>query len=274
MRERLIVVSRSPESTSGAGRPASAPVRGRRAGARPRRAPPWRPARPRRGSAAGAASPLRGGAALAPTRSMWSSTSSRVMRPPGPVPVIEAGSRPCSLTSRRTTGESSALEVGIGRRRRRGASAARARGRVLAPAPRRRARPRARRAARRRSRLGLGSASAAGSASARALPAGSAACSGLGGGRLGGGSRTVADHRDHGADRDRLALLGADLGDRAGDRRRHLGVDLVGRHLEQRLVLGDGVADLLEPLRDRALGDGLTELGKGHVGHTGSSLNR
>ena len=45
------------------------------------------------------------------------------------------------------------------------------------------------------------------------------------------------------------------------DRRRHLGVDLVGRHLEQRLVLGDLVADLLEPLRDRALGDGLAELG-------------
>src|SRR5262249_59186494 len=32
--------------------------------------------------------------------------------------------------------------------------------------------------------------------------------------------------------------------------------DLVGRDLEQRLVGGDGLAFLLEPLRDRPLGDG------------------
>ena len=44
------------------------------------------------------------------------------------------------------------------------------------------------------------------------------------------------------------------------DRRRHLRVDLVGRHLEQRLVGVDVVADRLEPLRDRALGDRLAEL--------------
>ena len=47
----------------------------------------------------------------------------------------------------------------------------------------------------------------------------------------------------------------------------HLGVDLVGGDLEQRLVGGDRVTDLLEPLRDRALGDGLTELGKRDVSH-------
>ena len=93
------------------------------------------------------------------------------------------------------------------------------------------------------------------------------------GGR-GGGAVAVADDGDHRADLDRLALLDADLGQRAGHRRRHLGVDLVRRHLEQRLVGGDVVADLLEPLRDGALGDGLTELGQGHVGHAGSSRSQ
>src|SRR5699024_7845046 len=47
----------------------------------------------------------------------------------------------------------------------------------------------------------------------------------------------------------------ADLGDGGGD----LGVDLVGRDLEQRLVDVDGVADALEPAGDGALGDGFTE---------------
>ena len=40
---------------------------------------------------------------------MWASTSSRVMRPPVPVPVMAPGSRPYSLTRRRTTGESRRL---------------------------------------------------------------------------------------------------------------------------------------------------------------------
>ena len=54
------------------------------------------------------AAPARPGAVgVAPTLSMWSSTSSRVMRPPGPLPLIAAGSSPCSLTRRRTTGDSS-----------------------------------------------------------------------------------------------------------------------------------------------------------------------
>ncbi len=39
-------------------------------------------------------------------RSMWSSTSSRVIRPPGPVPTRSSGFSPCSATRRRTTGES------------------------------------------------------------------------------------------------------------------------------------------------------------------------
>ena len=43
--------------------------------------------------------------------------------------------------------------------------------------------------------------------------------------------------------------------------RRHLGVDLVRRQLEERLVHVDVLAFLLQPLQDRALDDGLAELG-------------
>ena len=70
-----------------------------------------------------------------------------------------------------------------------------------------------------------------------------------------------------GADVDGLALGHADLRERSRHRRRDLRVDLVGRHLEQRLVGADVLTDRLEPLRDRALGHGLTELGQGHFGH-------
>ena len=44
--------------------------------------------------------------ALAVPASMASSTSSRVMRPPGPVPAMASTSRSFSWTSLRTTGES------------------------------------------------------------------------------------------------------------------------------------------------------------------------
>src|SRR5436190_1278741 len=47
----------------------------------------------------------------------------------------------------------------------------------------------------------------------------------------------------------------------AGAGARDLGVDLVGGDLEQGLVLGDGVAWLLEPLRDRPLVDRDAHLG-------------
>ena len=59
---------------------------------------------------------------------------------------------------------------------------------------------------------------AAGSAAARAAP------------------RLAADPREHRPDLDRLALLDEDLRDDARAGARHLGVDLVGRDLEQRLV--------------------------------------
>src|SRR5690606_30844276 len=94
------------------------------------------------------------------------------------------------------------------------------------------------------------------------------------GGRLGGGRGGAgADERQDGADLDGLVLLDQDLLERAGDRRGDLGVDLVGRDLEQRLVDGDVVTDLLEPARHGALGDRLAQRGQrdlGGVAATGS----
>src|SRR5262249_13607934 len=52
-------------------------------------------------------------------------------------------------------------------------------------------------------------------------------------GRSAGGATDLPELRPDG---DRLALLDEDLRDRPGCRRRHLGVDLVSRDLEQRLV--------------------------------------
>jgi len=87
---------------------------------------------------------------------------------------------------------------------------------------------------------------------------------GLGRGGLGRGRRGLgagrADARDHRPDLDGLTLLREDLGDDALAGARHLGVDLVGRDLEQGLVPGDRLARLLQPLRDRALGDGHAHL--------------
>ena len=93
-----------------------------------------------------------------------------------------------------------------------------------------------------------------------------------GAGRRGGFSFvTRVDDRDLGVVRHRGAFLGQDLGEDALERRRDLGVDLVGDDLEERLVLVDVVAGLLEPFPDRALGDALTELGHRHLRHVRSS---
>ena len=78
-----------------------------------------------------------------------------------------------------------------------------------------------------------------------------------------------ADHGDDAVDRNRLAFLRANLGEHAGGRRRNLGVHLVGRDLEERLVALDRVADLLDPADDRAFGDRLAHLRHHDVGcHT------
>ena len=57
-----------------------------------------------------------------------------------------------------------------------------------------------------------------------------------------------------------VAFRHEDLGHRARDGRRHLGVDLVRRQLEERLVDLDLLALLLQPFQDRALDDRLAEL--------------
>ena len=59
----------------------------------------------------------------------------------------------------------------------------------------------------------------------------------------------------------RLAVVGDGAAGGCG----HLGVDLVGRDLEQRLVGVDVVADLLQPAGDRAFRDRLPQLGHRHV---------
>src|SRR6267154_1218927 len=66
------------------------------------------------------------------------------------------------------------------------------------------------------------------------------------------------------ADRNRDVLFGGDADQRARDRRRDLGVDLVGGNLDEGLVHVDRVADLLEPASDGAFGDGLAEFGHQH----------
>ena len=84
----------------------------------------------------------------------------------------------------------------------------------------------------------------------------------------------LADAGDRGADRHRLPRRHEDLQQHAVVRAGDLRVDLVGRHLEQRIVERDRVADLLEPVADRALGDGLPELGHGDVVHLAARARR
>ena len=64
--------------------------------------------------------------------------------------------------------------------------------------------------------------------------------------RSGGGADFV-DHRDRRTGRDGFAFLTSISRIDAGDRRRHFGVDFVGRNFDERFVLLDAVADLLEP---------------------------
>ena len=76
----------------------------------------------------------------------------------------------------------------------------------------------------------------------------------------GSGCAATADLRELRPDVDGLSFLDENLRERARSRARHLGVDLVGRDLEQRFVRLDVFALLLEPARDRSLGDGHTHL--------------
>ena len=78
-------------------------------------------------------------------------------------------------------------------------------------------------------------------------------------------SRLAPDPREHRPDLDGLAFLDEDLAEDAARVRGDLGVDLVGRDLEQRLVGLDRVADVLQPLRHRSLRDGDAHLGHDDV---------
>ena len=245
---------------------------------------PWQP-EPRlraagAGAAAAGASAAGGGAAGAAAGLCWlgvarwpppstkASTSSRVTRPPAPLP-LQLGDVDVVLADQAAHGRrhpdvpSPAAGAGSCRP----APAASAAGGARRGSPARRAR-----AARRRL-LGAGRArrglaarplgavrlwrgrrprpARRGSARPRLRPSGSAAAA------------PCAIARDLGqrrADLHRLAVGHDDLGDGAGDLGGHLGVDLVGHHLEQRVVLLDRVAFLDQPALDRPLGDRLAEL--------------
>ena len=88
-----------------------------------------------------------------------------------------------------------------------------------------------------------------------------------------GGSAACPDLAEQRADADRLAVLGGDLRQRARGRRRHLDRHLVGFELDQRLIGGDGVADLLEPLADGRLGDRFAKRGDADFGSHFSYLS-
>ena len=93
-------------------------------------------------------------------------------------------------------------------------------------------------------------------------------------GHLGGGlHRAVAlrragagfDAAQHRADVHGRVGLDQQLGDLPGHRRGDLGVDLVGRDLDERVVDGHGVAHGHPPLEHGALGHGVAHLGEGDV---------
>src|SRR2546425_767568 len=69
------------------------------------------------------------------------------------------------------------------------------------------------------------------------------------------------DLRDHGAHPHGFAFPDCDLHELAFERRGDLGVDLVRDHLDEGLIALDEIALVLQPLVDRAFGDGLAELG-------------
>src|SRR6185312_9443337 len=94
----------------------------------------------------------------------------------------------------------------------------------------------------------------------------------LGVGR-GSGSAALRDGGDDGIDSNRLTLFHLNLRERSGHGRGNLGVDLVGRDLEERLVALDGIARLLEPLGDGAFGDGFAHLGHNYVSRHEDSLS-
>ena len=81
------------------------------------------------------------------------------------------------------------------------------------------------------------------------------------------GAAARRDGAEQCADRDGVAVLGGDFRQHAGGRRRHFDRHLVGFEFDQRLVDGDRVAWLLEPLADGRFGHGLAQRGYLDFGH-------
>ncbi len=157
-------------------------------------------------------------------RSMNARMSFLVTRPPWPVPGTEPTSTPCSAAIRATTGETNVLPLSLTRAGSGGGGD-------------------------RRGRLGARRGAASRGLGGRRLRGRLGVCPGSGSG-AGWPAARRAVGRDLGElrpDVDRLAFLDEDLLDDAAARARHLGVDLVGRDLEQRLVGLDGLALVPEP---------------------------
>ena len=187
-----------------------------------------------------------------PPLSMNACTSFLVTRPPRPVPSIWLTSSRCSASIRATTGEmkvrpdSSSWPFwsppAAGRRRRCG--------------------HRLRRLRRGRRLLGVAAAPSA---------------AGAGDGSAGLAAVAAGDHGDAGVDGTVSPSLARISRTMPVDGRGHLGVDLVGRDLDDRLVGLDAVTDLLRPAGDRALGHAHAHLGHhdiddGSCGHGGRLL--
>ena len=102
---------------------------------------------------------------------------------------------------------------------------------------------------------------------AAAAAGGAAALAGAAAGLAAARRRAVIDLAEQRADRDGLAVLGRDLAEHAGGRRRHFDGDLVGLELDQRLVHRHGIAGLLEPAADGGLGHGLAERRNANFSH-------
>ena len=84
---------------------------------------------------------------------------------------------------------------------------------------------------------------------------------------LAGGCRHLNDGAEGGIDIDGLALWREYLAEGALERGGKLGRHLLRLDLAERLIKGDGVAGLLHPLENGALGHALAQLGHGHGGH-------
>jgi hypothetical protein len=74
------------------------------------------------------------------------------------------------------------------------------------------------------------------------------------------GRPVLVDDRELSANRHSFVFGYRDAAQDPGDGRGNLGVNLVGRHLEQRLVGLNVLAFSLQPASDSALGDALAEL--------------